>query len=113
MMHITSWGVTYSNLGHYKEAIEAFKDTIRIKSDCITAYVNLGAIYGRLGNHSESIKALEQAIHIKPDDINAHYNLGIVYLAFGDKASALKEYKILKDLDQESATKIYNKINSK
>ena len=104
-------GVVYANLGMYREAIEAFKQTIRIKPDDAEAHYNLGVAYGKnLGMYREAIEAFKQAIRIKPDFAKAHYNLGLDYLAVNDRGSALEEYKILKDLDPESANKLFNLI---
>ena len=41
----------------------------------------------------------------------AHYGLGLVYLMIDDKDSALEEYKILKDLDKDLASKLLKLID--
>jgi Flp pilus assembly protein TadD len=51
-----------------------------------------------------------QAVRIKPDFAEAHLGLGIVYLNHGDKKLALEEYKILRDLDKDSANGLFNLI---
>jgi tetratricopeptide (TPR) repeat protein len=58
----------------------------------------------------EEVEAYKQAIRIKPDKAKAHYGLGGIYFLAGDKGSALDEYKILKTLDAEMATKFFNMI---
>jgi len=42
--------------------------------------------------------------------MDAHYNLGVAYLNVRDKSSALDQYKILKDLDKDSANELFNLI---
>jgi len=69
-----------------------------------------GLAYGKLRRYEEAIEACKQAIRIEPDDVDTHYNLGLTYLILGDNGSALDEYKILKDLDQDSANKLFNLI---
>ena len=51
-----------------------------------------------------------QAIRIDPDYADAHYNLGISYFITGERGSALEQYKILKDLDREQASELFNLI---
>jgi tetratricopeptide (TPR) repeat protein len=58
----------------------------------------------------EAIEAYKQAIRIKPDYAEAHYRLGLVYLLIGNKSSALDQYKILKNLDNDSANQLFNLI---
>jgi tetratricopeptide (TPR) repeat protein len=94
-----------------QEAIDEYKQTIKIKPDYADAYINLGVTYYKLGRHQDAIEAYKQAIRIKPDFVLAHYNLGVAYLVTGDKESALEEYKILKTLDTEQANKLFNLIN--
>jgi len=76
-------GVAYSILGLYQEAIEAYLQAIRIKSDDAKSYYNLGLTYALLGRWEEAIGAYLQAISIKPDSALAHYNLGVAYGRLG------------------------------
>lgn len=103
-------GYCNSSLGRYNEAIEAYKQAIHIKPDFAEAYCNLGVAYGHLKRYEEAIEAYKQVIRIKPDFADAHYNLGLIYLVFGDRGSALQDYKILKDLDENLANKLFNLI---
>ena len=56
------------------------------------------------------VEVLKQAVRIKPDDAGTHYSLGLTYLILGDTGSAFREYKILKDLDEEKANELFNLI---
>jgi Flp pilus assembly protein TadD len=103
-------GLTYGKLGRYTEAIDAFTQAIRIKPDFAMAHYNLGLAYGKLRRYTEAIDANKQAIRIKPDYAEAHYNLGLTYLFIGDKGSALDQYKILKNLDNDLANQLFNRI---
>jgi len=105
-------GVTYGNLDRYQDAIEPYKQAIRINPDYAEAHGNLGFVYLNLGRYEEAIEASKQSIRIKPDLAETHYNLGIAYVKIRDKDSALQEYKILKNLDSESANELFNLIYS-
>jgi len=103
-------GFAYLNLGRNQDAIEACKQAIRIKPDLAMAHYNLGVAYGKLGRWQKAIKSYKQAIRLKPDYAYAHNNLGAAYLITGDKGSALEEYKILKTLDADLASELFNLI---
>jgi tetratricopeptide (TPR) repeat protein len=103
-------GAAYDEFGRHTEAIQAFKQAIRIKPDYADAHYGLGVAYAKLGRYTEAIQAFKQAIRIKPDYAKAHYNLGVAYLFIGDRGSALDEYKILKNLDNNLANRLFNLI---
>ncbi len=86
-------GVSYAELGRYKEAIEAFKEAIRIKPDHALAHHNLGYSYAKLGRNKEAIEAYKQAIRIKPDDAEAFSSLGIAYGEIGLHKKRIEAYK--------------------
>jgi tetratricopeptide (TPR) repeat protein len=72
----------------HKEAIESYKQAIRIDPDHVEAHNNLGVAYGELGRYQEAIESYKQAIRIDPDHAEAHNNLGNAYLQLNDRDSA-------------------------
>ena len=103
-------GIAYAQLGRYNDALNANGEVLRIDPEFAPAHNNIGLVHKRLGNANLEIKAYKSAIRIDPDFASAHYNLGVALLASGDKAAALDEYKILKDLDRQSANQLFNQI---
>ncbi len=101
-------GYCYGELGHYQEAMEEFKQAIRIKPDYAEAHYNLGVTYGELGRHQEAIEAFKQAIRIKPDDAEAHYNLGVTYGELGHYQEAMEAYKQAIRIKPDYADAHYN-----
>ena len=83
---------------------------LKIQPDNAQAHNNVGLAYGKSGKHREAIKAFKEAILIKPDYAEAHYNLAITYLILKDKDAALREYSVLKNLDQERAIRLFDLI---
>jgi len=73
-------GYYFSEADMYKEAIEAYKQTIKIKPNYTEVYNNLGNTYRKFGMYKEAIEVLNYAIKINPDFPEAHHNLGVVYL---------------------------------
>jgi tetratricopeptide (TPR) repeat protein len=58
-------GAAYTELGEFKEAIEAHEKAIKIKPDSHKAYYNMGVAYTELGEFKEAIEAHEKAIKCK------------------------------------------------
>lgn len=103
-------GICCFDMQLYNRAEEAFKETIHIKLDYAEAYLNLGIACANSRRYEEAEEVYKQAIRLKPDYAEAYFELGFNYLFMGDKASALDVYKILKDLDEEKANKLFNLI---
>lgn len=101
-------GYSHSNLGHYKEAIESFKQAVRIKPDYAKAYLNLGIAYAENGQHEEAIISYKNAIRIKPDYTEAHCNLGVTYARQGRRQEAIDAYKQAIRIEPDLAEAHYN-----
>ena len=112
----------------HKEAIESYKQVIRIDPDGALAHTNLGVVYaesgtdiaevhynlglayGKSGKYQEAIESFKQALGLDPDHVKARYYLGATYHYSNDRNSALEQYKILKSLDTELANELFNVI---
>ena len=97
--------------GKYQEAIESFKQAIRIDPDYAEAHCGLGAAYLHSDKNEEAIKSCKQALRIDPDYAYAQFMLGCVYVVIKDRDSALEQYEILKTLDSERANILLKVIN--
>ncbi|MBI4847705.1 MAG: tetratricopeptide repeat protein, partial [Nitrospirae bacterium] len=86
-------GFAYGESGQPKEAIEAFKQAIRINPDYEEAYYNLGNADYKSGQYKEAIDAYKQAIRIKPDLAEAHNGLGAAYGKLGMHKEAIEAFK--------------------
>jgi len=107
-----SLGLAYGQTGLCEEEIQAYKHALKIKPDLARAYCNLGNSYNKLGLYEKSIEAFIQAVKLNPDNAPTHHNLGATYLQTGDRNAALKEYKILKMLDNDLADKLFSFIGA-
>ncbi len=61
------------------EAIEIYKEVVKIEPDFFEAYSNLGVCYKNLNRLKEAREAFEYALKLKPDSAVAHNNIGNVY----------------------------------
>ena len=96
----------------YEKALPYSETAIKtdISSLKAWAYFEIGFCHGELKSCAKAIEAYKQAIRIDPDYADVHHGLGQAYLVIGDKNSALNEYKILKEIDIDLASKLFDLI---
>ena len=90
------WGILGSSLlcqGNFKEAIEGYRQALRIKPDYVEVYCNIGDALKGNGDLQEAIKHYKQAITIMPDNANVYNNIGTVLIAVGDTDKAINNFK--------------------
>ncbi len=85
--------LVYTALGKIDEAIEAYKQAIRLAPDQISPWNNLGNLYARLERNDEAISAFEKAIEHKPDDAVSWNGLGNVRAKAGETDEAIAAYR--------------------
>ncbi|HAO23275.1 MAG TPA: hypothetical protein DCQ37_24215 [Desulfobacteraceae bacterium] len=103
-------GFSYSQLGLYKEAVDAFKTALKLVPRAAQIHYNIAYAYSKLGRHQESIEALINAIRINPDYATARYSLGVKYLSMGNKDGATEQYSLMKKTDPVRAKKLFSMI---
>ncbi|MHB8068224.1 MAG: J domain-containing protein [Desulfobaccales bacterium] len=103
-------GVAYSRLGKNLQALSAFRRALLLKPADALTHLNLGITYRRLGRHHRGRLAIIEAIRLEPDYPEAHYELGLANLSLHNRASALEEYKVLLNLNQKLAYKLFGFI---
>src|SRR5205823_6325846 len=60
-------GDAFLNAGKYPEAINAYKQAVRLKPDMAEAHYSLGWIYNETNQYAQAVDSLKQAVHYKPD----------------------------------------------
>jgi tetratricopeptide (TPR) repeat protein len=85
-------GYFYHHNGFTDAAIQAFKDSIRVKYDQPKAHCNLGAAYSLKGLDHEAIEELKIATRLRNEYPEAHNNLGLLYKRKGMLDEAVGEY---------------------
>jgi tetratricopeptide (TPR) repeat protein len=88
------------------------EQALQIQPDSAQTHNDVGLAYGKLGKHRDAIKAFKEAILKKPDYAEAHYNLAITYLILKDENGALREYSVLKNLNQKKAATLFDLIHT-
>jgi tetratricopeptide (TPR) repeat protein len=103
---------TQFNLGNayywakrYAEAIEPYKQTVRLNPDLELAYSRLGTSYAELNQYEPAIQAFEAALRLNPQDEIDRVSAGLMYFYIGKNVQAianLKEAIRLKPEDAEA-----------
>ncbi len=85
-------GVVLGNEGKYKEAVDAYKNAVRIRPGFAAAYYNLGFAYDETGMYQQAVEAYRQAVILRPDDADIYYNLGVALGKAGRYKEAVEAY---------------------
>jgi tetratricopeptide (TPR) repeat protein len=64
------------------------------------------------GQYEDALKKLRASTRSNPDDANVYYGLGLTYLLIGDIKSAMREYEVLKTIDERYGKKLKSFISS-
>jgi tetratricopeptide (TPR) repeat protein len=76
-------GLSYSALGSFAEAEQAYREALRRDSKSNIAWSELGDLYRGLNRWEDAVEAYQQALLIKPDMASAHYGLESAYARLG------------------------------
>ncbi len=121
----SNMGIAYSNLKQYDQAIQAYREVLRIQPENAgawyslaevlridpedsAAWYNLGNIYVKLDQHDHAIQAYREALRIQPEKATAWYDLGFAYYFKGQRDKVREIYPILHTLDPVLADKYFN-----
>ena len=87
---------------HDQEAIECYKNCLKINSQSLKANLQLGIIYLKTKNYQESLNCLEIVIKLDPDNISGLIALGNVYLEISNYEEAEKNLNLALKLDKKN-----------
>ncbi len=99
-------GRDFLNQHKDREAIKAFKDSIKLNPDDAEAQYGLGFANFRMGRFRDAADAFKKASVLQPRMAKAHYGLGLAYQELGMEKQLLEEYRILENLDHSLAKKL-------
>jgi tetratricopeptide (TPR) repeat protein len=89
-----------------REAIKAFKDSIKLNPNDAEAQYGLGFANFRIGRFRDAADAFKKASVLEPRMAKAHYGLGLAYQELGMDKQLIEEYRILENLDRTLAKKL-------
>jgi tetratricopeptide (TPR) repeat protein len=99
-------GRDFLNQHKDREAIKAFKDSIKLNPDDAEALYGLGFANFRMGRFRDAADAFKKASVLQPRMAKAHYGLGLAYQELGMEKQLMEEYRVLENLDHALAKKL-------
>ena len=89
-----------------REAVKAFKESIKLNPDFAEAHYGLGIANFRLARFREAVDAFKKATTLDPNMAKAHYGLSLAYQELGMERQLVDEFRILERLDKTLAKKL-------
>jgi Tfp pilus assembly protein PilF len=89
-----------------REAIKAFKESIKLNPNNPETFYGLGFSTFRLGKFRDAADAFKKATVLSPTMAKAHYGLSLAYQELGMEAQLMEQYRILQKLDRTLAKKL-------
>lgn len=101
-------GCKYENSHSYREAIEAYKESLRMNPNYPDAYINLGVVYYKLGKYSDAIEAFKEAAKVEPNSLLVYRKLGTAYIIRGAYSEAVNVFRKATDIEPNNAEAHFN-----
>lgn len=91
--------LVYAAMGRIEEAESICRKDI--SEDKRGSYLgSLGCNFSYTGRHKDGIRLLEEALDMDPDDMHANFDLGQAYVRAGDLDAAMRQYEILRGINE-------------
>lgn len=91
-------GYAYALNSKLNEATTYFNATIRLNSDFVFAYNNLGCALWGMGKYSDAIRKLQEATDRRPSYADAYFNSGIAYFILSRYEEAYSKFQLTLDV---------------
>ncbi|HEC68769.1 MAG TPA: tetratricopeptide repeat protein, partial [Candidatus Omnitrophica bacterium] len=88
----------YIREGQLEEAIQIYKQVLRINPKHDLAYLQLGNLYLKEGSYNQAIRYFLGLLKVRPDSFLANFNLGLAYLNKKDYRRAIYYFNKAKDI---------------
>ena len=86
-------GLAAGRLSDHADALEAYKQAVKIDPDHFMAQFNLGIRYGKLRMNLDAAKCFREALRLKPESPMVHYSLAVTSNLIGEVEEAFDHYK--------------------
>ena len=102
-------GNIYLTIGEIDNAIEAYREVLKVNDKLEQAYINIGCAYINNKKPKEGIPYLEKALKLNPKIASVHSNLGNAFYMIGDKEKALEFLNEAQRLDPSISSALSSK----
>ena len=86
-------GIAWSRAGAYEQALDAWRQALRLTPDLADVYIALGSVYMTLGCWQEAVRSYQKAILAAPHLLESYYGLGSAYGRLGEYGRAIEAYE--------------------
>ena len=97
-------GQALSRQAKYTEAVDAFRQALRLTPNDAKVHASLGVALVRLDKHAEAVAAFRKAIDLEPARREIHYNLGNTLDRMRKFDEAISEFRIAIQLKPDHAS---------
>jgi tetratricopeptide (TPR) repeat protein len=104
-------GNKYAGARQYDQAVDAYRQAIKLDPNLAAAYHGLGRVYVNMGRATDALGPMRSAIRLEPENAIAHLNLGITLENLRRFEEALTELNEAKRLSPQNAT-IHNELGN-
>jgi protein O-mannosyl-transferase len=101
-------GIAFSNAGKKEEAIEHYREAIRIKPAYENAHFNLGNLFSAQSRTDEAIICYQEALKLRPNYAKAHNNLAALLISKKMFKEAIDHYQEALKADPTNSLTHYN-----
>jgi len=99
----------YRDIKLYNDAIDMFKDILKINPNHSIAYSRIGVIYGKIGNFNLAFENLNKAISLDSKNYQAIADRGYAYMLTGNNSQAIKDMTTAISLKSDDYITYYNR----
>ncbi len=97
-------GFSYGELNRSQDAIEAYRQAVRINPEHAEVWYNQGIAYEKLNRSQDAIDAYRQALRIDPKHVSAWEGLGAAYRGLNRYTDAIDAYRQALRIDPKDAS---------
>ncbi|HEY6122499.1 MAG TPA: tetratricopeptide repeat protein [Pyrinomonadaceae bacterium] len=97
--------------GKLDEAIDVFKQAVKLKPDDPQTHYSLGMVYAQSRSYEEAADSFKRAVKFKPDWAEANFRVGMMAYVLGHHSQSIEAYNKLLKLNSPLANTLYRIIN--
>jgi tetratricopeptide (TPR) repeat protein len=94
-----SLGAVLAKDGRIDEALEQYREAVRIRPEFTAGQYNVGVALTRLGRIDEAVPAFEAAVEQDPDFLKAHFNLAVCHAQLNQAGPAIEHFREVLRID--------------
>ena len=83
------------NRGDFKQAIQGYREVLKVKPDVLPAWMNLGVLLVKTGQYAEALECYRSALALAPQNRDIRFYIALAYFKKGDTPNASRQFEEL------------------